>query len=128
MALSRILSSLIITSILVAAFKWIFSNDNTIFSRMVIGKADDPYDSVSYIMIGSPQKFGYTSAEAFSKYLNGYGYTQKDSFNKSSVLITENLNLDSVAIAKAANPSIRVFSYRSMQSKLIKKADGIIET
>ena len=38
MALSRIWSAFFITSILVAAFKWIFSNDNTIFSRMVIGK------------------------------------------------------------------------------------------
>src|ERR1700704_2928711 len=112
MALSRIWSAFIITSILVAAFKWIFSNDNTIFSRMVIGKADDPYDSVWHIMIGSQQKFGYTSAEAFSKYLNGYGYTQKDSFNKSSVLITNNLNSDSVAIAKTANPAIGVFTYR----------------
>ena len=128
MALSRIWSAFFITSILVAAFKWIFSNDNSIFSRMVIGKADDPYDSVSYVMIGSPEKFGYTSADGFTKYLAGYGYTQKDSINKSIVLITDNLNADSVAIARAENPAIRVFTYRSIQSKLVKKADGIIET
>jgi spore maturation protein SpmA/spore maturation protein SpmB len=128
MALSRIWSAFIITAILVAGFKWIFSHDNTIFSRMVIGKADDPYDSASYAMIGSPQKFGYPSADAFSKYLAGYGYTLKDSINNSSVLITDNLNADSVAIARKANPAIRVFTYRSIQSKLIKKADGIIET
>jgi len=128
MALSRIWSAFFITSILVAAFKWIFSNDNTIFSRMVIGKADDPYDSVSYVMIGSPEKFGYPSADRFSKYLAEFGYKKKDSISKSAVLITDNLNADSVTIVKAANPSIRVFTYRSIQSKLIRKADGIIET
>ena len=79
-------------------------------------------------MIGSPEKFGYPSADAFTKYLAEFGYKQKDSINKSIVLITDNLNADSVAIARATNPAIRVFTYRSIQSKLIRKADGIIET
>ena len=54
MALSRIWSAFIIIAVLVAASKAVFSGDNQIFSNMVVGKADDAYDSVRYIMIGSP--------------------------------------------------------------------------
>ena len=51
MALSKIWSAFIIVAITVAAFKYILG-DAQIFSRMVVGRADDPYDSVSYVMAG----------------------------------------------------------------------------
>jgi len=126
MALSRIWSAFIIVAIVVATFKS-FSGDEKIFSRMVTGKADDAYDSVSYVMSGSPQNNGFASAEAFEKYINVYGY-KKDSLQNATVLITDNLNAQEVAVARAANPNIKVYTYRSIQPRLTKKADGIIET
>jgi spore maturation protein SpmA len=126
MALSRIWSAFIIVAIVVAIFKS-FSGDEKIFSRMVTGKADDAYDSVSYVMSGSPQNNGFASAEAFEKYINVYGY-KKDSLQNATVLITDNLNAQEVAVARAANPNIKVYTYRSIQPRLTKKADGIIET
>lgn len=104
------------------------SGDNQIFSRMVAGKADDAYDTVRYVMVGSPVKFGITSKEGFSKYLAGYGYVAADSAHPASVVIGEDVTSDSVTILKAANAAAAVYSYRSMQTKLVKKADGIIET
>jgi spore maturation protein SpmA len=126
MALSRIWSAFIIVAIVVALFKS-FSGDEKIFSRMVTGKADDAYDSVSYVMTGSPQNNGFASAEAFEKYINVYGY-KKDSLQRATVLIADDLNAQGVAIARAANPGIKVYTYRSIQPRLTKKADGIIET
>ncbi|HVG40709.1 MAG TPA: nucleoside recognition domain-containing protein [Chitinophagaceae bacterium] len=128
MALSRIWSAFIITAILVASFKYFFANDQQIFSRMVVGRADDPYDSIAYIMIGSPQKEGIASKQEFSKVLTPYGYTLRDSVQKSTVLITDDMANDSVQIVKALNPGLSVYTYRNIQSKLVKKADGIIET
>src|SRR5690349_10582536 len=126
MALSRIWSAFIITAIIVASFKYFLSHDQQIFSRMVTGKADDPYDSIGYTFLGSPQKGGFSSREDFGKLLAPYGYSLKDSVQNSSVLITDNEASDSVKILKSINPSLSVFTYRSIQKKLVKKADGII--
>ncbi len=69
MALSRIWSAFIIIAIIVAGFKFYFSGDNQIFSRMVTGKSDDAYDSVFYSMSGQPEKFGFASREGFMKFI-----------------------------------------------------------
>lgn len=127
MALSRIWSAFIIIAITVAGFKC-FNGDKQIFSRLVIGKADDAYDSVRYQMIGNPEAEGITSKESFAKYLNGYGYIEADSLHKAAVVIVNKSNNDSARILKSENPSLQIFTYRSIQSKLVKKADGIIET
>ena len=127
MALSRIWSAFIIVAVLVAASKWLIGGDNQIFSRMVVGKSDDPYDSVYYTLIGAPQK-GSMTKEGFAKYLAGYGYVKSDSLHPAGVVITDNAAADSVALLKANNPNQKVYSYTSIQSKLVKKADGIIET
>ena len=128
MALSRIWSAFIIIAIVVAGFKLNFSNDSQIFSRMVTGKSDDAYDSVSYTMAGKPEKFGFASRTAFSKFIEGYGYIKKDSVKQASVLIIDDVKSDSASIIRALNPSIQIFTYRTIQSKLVKKSDGIIET
>ncbi len=88
---------------------------------MVTGKADDAYDSVSYVMSGSPQNNGFASAEAFEKYINVYGY-KKDSLQNATVLITDDLNAQDVAISRAANSNLKVYTYRSIQPKLTKKS------
>ncbi|MEI6945841.1 nucleoside recognition domain-containing protein [Paraflavisolibacter sp. H34] len=128
MALSRIWSAFIIVAILVAGFKSIFWEDAKIFSRMVTGRADEAYDSVYYRMTGSPEGSGITSTEGFVKYLGGYGYVPADSAHPASVLIAATETSDSATLLQQANPALRVFTYRSIQSRLVKKADGIIET
>lgn len=127
MALSRIWSAFILIAIGVAAFKS-FSGDDQIFSRMVIGKSDDAYDSVYYHMIGDPRSAGFTSKEGFAKYLSGYGFRPADSLHKAEILVTDDMAGDSAKVLREANPALRVYTFRSIQSKLVKKADGIIET
>src|SRR3954468_13672559 len=105
MALSRIWSAFIIVAVLVAAGKWIFSHDETIFSRMVVGKADDPADSIGYVMIGHSQHAGYSTDAAFIKNLATYNYVLRDSVQKATVLITDGIHADSVNVLKSVNPS-----------------------
>lgn len=128
MALSRIWAAFIITAVLVAAFKWIFSGDETIFNRMVVGRVDDPYDSVAYVMAGSPEKMGYSSKEAFTKYVNSYGYSLKDSVQQAKLIITDDPNSDSAKTLQASNPSAKVYTFHSIRNKLQRKTDGIFET
>lgn len=128
MALSRIWSAFIIVAVLVAAYKWIFTGDETIFSKMVVGKTDDAVDSVGYILTGQPEKSAKLSREAFIKSLGTYNYSLKDSVQKAKVLITDNITSDSVSLLKSSNPEIKVYTYSSLQWRLTRKADGIIET
>jgi spore maturation protein SpmA len=127
MALSRIWSAFIIVAIVVASIR-LLAGDEKIFSRMVVGKADEPYDTVYYQMIGSPQSAGITSKEGFSSYLAGYGFLNADSAHPAEVIITDNANSDSARMLSTMLPAANVYSYRSIQSRLTKKADGIIET
>jgi len=127
MALSRIWSAFIIVAVLVAASRAVFTGENQIFSRMVVGKADDAYDTVRYVMVGSAESSGM-SREAFSKYLSGYGYVPADSAHPPTVIISDNANAVPVSLPGASARNIPIYSYKSIQSKLVKKADGIIET
>ncbi|MDQ6812970.1 MAG: spore maturation protein, partial [Bacteroidota bacterium] len=128
MALSRIWSAFIIIAVIVASFKAAFFKDNQIFSQMVAGKADDALDTVRYVMLGRPSGAGITSKEGFGKYLSGYGYIAADSAHAASIVISDDANKDSITLLKAVNKNIVVISYKSLQSRLVKKADGIIET
>ena len=127
MALSRIWSAFIIVAITVAAFKYMLG-DAQIFSRMVVGRADDPYDSVTYVMSGSPEASGYTSREGFVKFLGGYGFHVADSGAKAQVIIADEITSDSARILQAAMPGAQLYTYRTIQNKVTRKADGIIET
>jgi spore maturation protein SpmA/spore maturation protein SpmB len=125
MALSRIWSAFIIIAIGVALFR-MFGGDEKIFSRMVVGKSDDSYDQVYYSLAGSPEKAGFTSTEAFVTYIKQYGYLPADSAHAATVVITE--NKDSIAAIQSRYAMMQVYTFRSIQSKLTKNADGIIET
>src|SRR6266508_4621160 len=128
MALSKIWAAFIITAVFVASYKWIFNKDQNIFSQMVVGRADDAYDTVYYDMIGSPEKNGVVSKVNFVKNLLSYGYKIKDSAHNATVIISDDVNADSVALYKNINLTVKVYTYRSIQNKLSRKADGIIET
>lgn len=124
MALSRIWSAFIIIAIAVAGYKSFFASDKDIFGRMVTGKADDAYDTVYYQKVGSPVNEGFVSEESFTKYISAYGYKEADSLHPATVVITDNKDFASAKVSFAG----QVYTYKSIQSKLTKKADGIIET
>lgn len=125
MVLSRIWSAFIIIGIVVAAIRMI-GGDQTIFNRMVTGKSSDPYDSVYYVAVGSPvnQKL----SPRYIDFLKEYAYARKDSAHQATILLTDNLQHDSINVLKAANPSLKIFTYTSIQSRLERKTDGIIQT
>lgn len=128
MALSRIWSAFIIVAIVVAAFRCFVGGDEKIFSRMVIGKADDTYETIYFRTVGSAVNSGYSSGENFNAHLGNYGYLPADESHPATVIITDNVNADSVRMLKTADPALKVFTYRSIQPKLVKNVDGIIET
>ena len=125
MALSRIWSAFIIIAVLVAGIR-MATGDEKIFTRMVVGKSSDKYDSTFYIGIGSPlnQKLSLKYAD----FLKEYGYYKTDSANKASALLTDNLSADSVNMISTAYPTLKTYTYISVQKKLVRKVDGIIET
>lgn len=125
MALSRIWSAFIIVAVIVALFR-MAGGDRDIFNRMVVGKASDPYESVYYTTVGAPQN-QKLSADYFA-FLKEYGFAKSDSIHPATVLLTNDLKKDSVAILKAANPTLAVYTFTSVQSRLQRKSDGIIQT
>src|SRR5215212_7595500 len=102
MALSRIWSAFIIIAILVAITR-MAAGDQKIFTRMVVGKSSDKYDSVYYVAIGSP--LNQNLSPKYTEFLKEYGYYKTDSAHKASVLLTDNPAHDSVNIFKASNNS-----------------------
>lgn len=128
MALSRIWSAFIIIAVLVASYQWIFNNDSTIFTRMVTGKSGDIYDTVYYSTTGTPEKSGFISKPAYIKMLERYGYVEQPFSPDTRILLTNDLQSDSVKLLKAENPSFRTFTYASFPNQIKKSADGIIET
>lgn len=125
MVLSRIWSAFVIIAVLVAAAR-MTGGDENIFNRMVVGKASDPYDSVFYVRAGSPETLRLSSR--YGDFLKEYGYYAKDSAAQASVLLTDNLQSDSVRLLQAQNPALKTYTYVSIQSRLERKVDGIIQT
>ncbi len=125
MTLSKIWSAFIIIAILVASVRMV-GGDKKIFTRMVVGKSTDKYDSVYYAAVGSPvnQKL---SAQ-YPDFLKDYGYYRTNDIYRASVLLTDDLAKDSVNFIRSLRPSINVYTYLSVQRKLSRKVDGIIET
>ncbi len=125
MVLSRIWSAFIIIAILVACVKMI-NGDEKIFTRMVVGKSSEKYDSTFYVALGSAANQKLSAG--YADLLKEYGYHKTDLVSKASVLLTDNMQPDSVNIVKASNSSLAVFTYIGIQKKLVRKVDGIIET
>lgn len=125
MALSRIWSAFIIIAIAVAGFKCFIADDNSIFTRMVTGKADDAQDTVYYKAAGTPAS-GFHSVENFHSYIAAYGYKEADSIHTATVIVAN--SAQEAAVLQAQYPQAERYSYQSIQYHLTKRADGIIET
>jgi spore maturation protein SpmA len=125
MVLSRIWSAFIIIAIVVAGIRMV-AGDEKIFTRMVVGKSSDKYDSVFYAGVGSP--LNQKLSPKYADFLKEYGYYKSDSLHQPTILLTDNLAHDSIAILRSAYPGIKEYTYVSIQRKLERKTDGIIET
>lgn len=125
MVLSRIWAAFIIVAICVASVR-MFAGDKNIFNRMVVGKSSDSYDSVYYVGTGSP--LNQNLSPRYTEFLREYGYARTDSVQRATVLLTDNTNSDSVRLLQAANPALKTHTYVSIQTKLERKADGVIQT
>jgi spore maturation protein SpmA/spore maturation protein SpmB len=100
--------------------------DEKMFTRMVVGKSSDKYDSVFYAGIGSP--LNQKLSPKYADFLKEYGYYRADSAHKPTVLLTDNPQHDSVAIMRTLHPGIKEYTYISVQRRLERKVDGVIET
>ena len=126
MALSRIWSAFIIIAIVLASFKCFFvDGQQDIFSRMVTGKADDTYN---FYAMGSPAAAGISSIDTLAKTIEVAGFVRRDNPANANTIITDGLQPDSIAIYKAANPALKVFTYNQVLNRLQKPVDGIVET
>ena len=125
MALSRIWSAFIIIAVVVAVIKMVGGNEK-IFTNMVVGKSSDKYDSIYYFAVGSP--LAQKLSPKYTDLLKEYGYFKTGAVNMASVLLTDNLQNDSVRMATRANPAIKVYTYITVQKRLVRNVDGIIET
>ena len=125
MVLSRIWSAFVIIAVLVAVVRLI-AGDKGIFSRMVVGKSSDKYDSIYYYGLGSPAN-QQLSAQ-YGDFLKEYGYHRVDDIGKATVLLSDGRQEDSVAMLQRINPDLSTYTYISVQKKLERKVDGIIET
>jgi spore maturation protein SpmA/spore maturation protein SpmB len=128
MALSKIWSAFILIAIAVAAYRSVFQQDEQIFSRMVTGRSDDPYDTVRYVSFGDPRQAGYPSPEAFAGYVSVYGFVPTDSVALASVVLANEAEMPAAKSLLNQNPGLKFFTYRSIQSRLTRRADGMIET
>jgi spore maturation protein SpmA/spore maturation protein SpmB len=125
MVLSRIWSAFIVIAILVAGIRMI-SGDQKIFTRMVVGKSSDKNDSVFYASVGSP--LSQKLSPKYADFLKEYGYFKTDSLHRPAILLTDNMSRDSVKFLQGVYPGIKTYTYVSVQKKLQRNVDGIIET
>lgn len=125
MALSRIWSAFIIIAFIVAGIRMV-NGDEKIFTRMVVGKSSDKYDSIYYYGIGSP--LNQQLSPRYSDFLKEYGYYRTDSARQATILLTDNAAHDSVNLVKSLNPGVNTYTYTGIQKKLVRKVDGVIET
>jgi len=124
MALSRIWAAFIITSILVACFKWIVWRDNDIFNRMVVGKADD---TNGFVMSGATGNAGI-SQDSFIRKMNSVGLSLNTKTINSKYLFASDPFSDSAKILKNQNRSLITMTYSQALKRIQKPVDGIIET
>jgi len=128
MALSRIWSAFIIVAVLVGAFKYFALQDKDIFSRMVVGKSSDAYETVYYATVGEPAITEAASRKKFSENIANYGYVAADSAHAPNVIISNQLQSDSVSRLQASYPEAKLVTYKEVGKKLVRKTDGIIQT
>lgn len=127
MALSRIWSFFILIAIAVASWKCFVNQDKQIFSRMVTGKASDPVDSLRYLRL-----YGEGERAIQDRYLGEFGYRKADEGQAPDLILYPDqpsaATLDSLTYWQQQYPQAQALSLSALEPKLIRPADGIIET
>ena len=125
MTLTKLWSAFILIAVLVAGYR-LASGDEKILNRMVSGRSSDKYDSIYYSAIGKPSQMGLS--DKYADLLKEYGFYESSDPAKSSILLTTNVSADTVKNFLSQYPNLKAFTYVSIQKKMIRKVDGIIET
>lgn len=122
MSLSRIWSAFILTAILVATFRFIFSNSqDDIFGRMVTGTSKDEF---KYVAIGDSARGAQLEAA-----MKNFAYTRQQKADKETkYIVTDNRNADTVIKLQNEFPSLRAVSYDYILGRKHKPVDGVIAT
>ena len=126
MALSRIWSLFIITAILVALGKFLFTTEREdIFSKMVTGTNSE---SVNYVAIGNSTYPTVLSIDSFVKQSEKYAYNKKDKVADADYIITDTPAADTVQQLLKQKPALQVISYNRALNRLQKPVDGVFAT
>ena len=125
MTLTKIWAAFILIAFSVGAYK-MASGDEKIFTRMVTGKSSDKYDSVYYYGVGDPVNMGL--AANYTEWLKEYGFYRTKDPTTARYLVTDTRDTDSTRLLMGQFPQLEVQNYIQVQSKIIRKVDGIVET
>ena len=122
MSLSRIWSAFIITAILVAGFRFFFSDSqDDIFGRMVTGTSKDEF---KYVTIGDSTKSAQLEAA-----MKNYAYSRQPKADKETkFIVTDDKQADTVLKLQNEFPSLRAVSYDYILGRKQKPVDGVIAT
>jgi|LauGreDrversion4_2_1035121.scaffolds.fasta_scaffold00081_23 spore maturation protein SpmA/spore maturation protein SpmB len=125
MTLTKIWSAFVIVAFMVGAYR-MATGDEKIFNRMVTGKSSDRYDSVFYYGLGNSEAMGLSAT--YPELLKDYGFFATDRPEQATYLLHDLRSGDSLQTLQSNYPSLQVETYVGIQSKLVRKVDGIIET
>lgn len=125
MTLTKIWAAFVLIAFSVGAFRMI-GGDEKVFTRMVTGKSSDKYDSIFYVGLGDPANMGL--AANYTDWLMEYGFYRTDDPAKASYLLTDTRDANSLELYTYQFPRLEVQNYIQVQSKIVRKVDGIVET
>ena len=125
MTLTKIWSAFVIIAFTVGAYR-MTTGDEKIFNRMVTGKSSDRYDSVFYYSLGKPETMGLSAS--YPDLLKEYGFIATDRPERATYLLHDLRSDDSLQRLQLLYPTLRAETFVGIQSKLVRKVDGIIET
>jgi spore maturation protein SpmA/spore maturation protein SpmB len=125
MTLTKIWAAFILIAFSVGAFRMV-GGDEKILTRMVTGKSTDKYDSVFYVGLGDPVNMGL--AANYTDWLQEYGFHRTDDPVKARYLLTDTRDTQSQQAYSNQFPDLEIQNYIQVQSKIVRKVDGIVET
>lgn len=123
MTLTKIWAAFVMIAFLLGTYRMV-NGDEKIFMRMITGKSTDKNDSTFYVAAGDPARLGLSSG--YSTFLADYSFYPANEPSKATYLLTDQQTLiDSIS---NLYPHLQVYSFIAIQTKLVKRVDGVIET
>ena len=125
MTLTRIWAAFVLIAFLVGGTR-LLNGDQKIFVRMITGKSSDRYDSTFYVSVGNPTHLGLSSN--YPTFLAEYGYYPTTQPAQARFLLHDLRQPDSIAVYTKQYSHLEVLSFTDIQTRLVRKVDGVIET